>query len=146
MGGLYAVEISRTNANVSGDVAIAKMIVLLLDPVVFALWPHAGLDTAGGIRRKLARRLVIMANPKASLTRAQWPPVTPVVLERMRRVLQVHICPTLRLRHAGPMMAGCQPRRDPGVACSRFVRLCFMDETHQHTGDRPTTPTTRRAP
>jgi hypothetical protein len=29
--------------------------------------------------------------------------------------------PTLRLRHAGPMMSDCQPRRDPGVACSRLV-------------------------
>ena len=25
-------------------------------------------------------------------------------------------------RHAGPMMSDCQLRRDPGVACSRFVR------------------------
>ncbi len=29
--------------------------------------------------------------------------------------------PTSRLRHAGPMMFDCEPRRDPGVACSRFV-------------------------
>ena len=26
-----------------------------------------------------------------------------------------------RLRHAGPMVFDCQPKRDPGVACSRFV-------------------------
>jgi hypothetical protein len=29
--------------------------------------------------------------------------------------------PTLRLRHAGPIMPDCKLRRDPGVACSRFV-------------------------
>ena len=28
----------------------------------------------------------------------------------------------LTLRHAGPMMSDCELRRDPGVACSRFVR------------------------
>jgi hypothetical protein len=37
---------------------------------------------------------------------------------------------TSRLRHAGPMMSDCQPRHDPGVACSRFVGsrvLCQLD-------------------
>jgi hypothetical protein len=29
---------------------------------------------------------------------------------------------TSRLTDAGPMMSDCQPRRDPGVRCSRFVR------------------------
>jgi len=29
---------------------------------------------------------------------------------------------TSRLTEAGPLMSDCQPRRDPGVRCSRFVR------------------------
>ena len=37
---------------------------------------------------------------------------------------------TLRLRHAGPMMFDCQPRRDPGVACSRFVRRPVLYLSH----------------
>ena len=31
---------------------------------------------------------------------------------------------TFRLTDAGPMMSDCQPRRDPGVRCSRFVSRC----------------------
>jgi hypothetical protein len=34
---------------------------------------------------------------------------------------------TLRLRHAGPMMFDCQPRCEPRVAWSRFVRRIIND-------------------
>jgi len=40
-----------------------------------------------------------------------------MTLKRRRMVWQL----TLRLTDAGPMMSDCQPRRDPGVRCSRFV-------------------------
>src|SRR6266567_773975 len=33
---------------------------------------------------------------------------------------------TSRLRHAGPTASDCQPRRDPGVACSRYVGRCHI--------------------
>ncbi len=42
---------------------------------------------------------------------------------------------TLRLRHAGTMVLDCQPRRDPGVACSRFVR-----QFNLHTQSPPPSP------
>jgi hypothetical protein len=33
----------------------------------------------------------------------------------------IRLWPTLRLKHAGPMMCDRQPRRQPGVSCSRMV-------------------------
>jgi hypothetical protein len=32
-------------------------------------------------------------------------------------------CRTKKRRHAEPMVSDCPPKRDPGVACSRFVGL-----------------------
>ena len=44
---------------------------------------------------------------------------------------------TLRLRHAGPQATDCQLKRDPGVACSRLVRLSpfpqFLQIRNDHT-------------
>ncbi len=38
---------------------------------------------------------------------------------------------TLRLTDAGPMMPDCQLRRDPGLACSRFVRRSSVQLDHR---------------
>jgi len=35
-------------------------------------------------------------------------------------------------RQAGQLMSDCQPRRDPGLACSRMVRRLAIFETHLH--------------
>ena len=44
-------------------------------------------------------------------------------------------CRTVRLRQAGAVMSDCQPRGDPGLACSRIVKRSHSE---------PTTPTSAR--
>jgi hypothetical protein len=40
--------------------------------------------------------------------------------------------PTSQLTDAGPMVSGCQPRRDPGVRCSRLVSPnVYLNPTHR---------------
>jgi hypothetical protein len=55
-----------------------------------------------------------------------------------RTVIFIAIRLTLRLRHAGPMMSDCQLRRDPGVACSRFVERsrCAAERKRWLAGSR----------
>src|SRR5215471_12138362 len=62
----------------------------------------------------LLRRVGIDATKTAATTRRH----------HLRAVLILR--PTTRLRHAGPRMFDCQPRRAPGVACSRFVRRFLL--------------------
>src|SRR5208282_1042510 len=65
-----------------------KMIVLLLDPVAFVRWPLAGLDIKANLRRRIARRLVLLANPESPLTLLQFPKVQLVDCERLQKILR----------------------------------------------------------